>query len=220
MAPATQIRDYSTTEEITHAISHGIAAVLAVVGLVLLVLKAAQSGGALEITAVALYAGCMVFMYVASTLYHGLFMTKARDFLKMLDHSAIYFKIAGTYTPFALITLPSSTGIWIVAGAWGAALLGASLKVRAFIRKTAKKFSAVSLGLYLAMGWAAAFMIGDLSDLLPGEALAWIIAGGLSFTIGAVFYALKQMPYSHAIWHLFVMVGSACHFLAIYCFVV
>jgi len=220
MANTVQLRDYSLGEEIAHAVSHGLAAILALVGLVFLVMKASETGGALEITAVALYAGCMVFMYVASTLYHSLFMTKARDFLKMLDHAAIYFKIAGTYTPFALITLPTSTGLWVAAGAWGAALLGAALKARAFFRKTARKFSALSLGLYLAMGWAAVFMVNDLSALLPGEALAWIVAGGLAFTIGAVFYALKRFPYTHAIWHVFVMIGSACHFLAIYCFVV
>lgn len=221
MATATTpTQDYSLGEEIAHAVSHGVAAVAAIVGLVFLVLKAATEGGALEVTAVALYAGCMIFMYMASTLYHSLSATPARGFFKMLDHAAIYFKIAGTYTPFALITLPTTLGVWVLVGAWGAAILGAALKARAFFRKSAKKFSPLSLGLYLAMGWAAVLMMGELAARLPGEAIAWIVAGGLSFTIGAVFYALKKLRYAHAIWHLFVVGGSLCHFIAIYLYVI
>ncbi|WP_286830758.1 MULTISPECIES: PAQR family membrane homeostasis protein TrhA [Kordiimonas] len=220
MTSVAMSRDYSLGEEVTHAISHGVAAVAAIVGLVFLVMKAAAVGGALEITAVALYAGCMIFMFTASTLYHSLFQTKARDFFKMLDHSAIYFKIAGTYTPFALVTLPISLGAWVAAGAWSAALLGTVLKARAYVKKSAKNFSPVSLGLYLAMGWAAVLMMGELSDRLPGAAIWWIIAGGLAYTLGAIFYALKKVPYTHAVWHLFVVAGAACHFIAIYLYVI
>lgn len=213
-------QDYSLGEEVAHAVSHGLAAVASVVGLVFLLIKAAETGGALEITAAAMYAGCMIFMFTASTLYHSLFRTRARAFLKMLDHTAIYFKIAGTYTPFALVTLPLAFGGWVMAGVWSAALLGAILKVRAFARKTARKFNPVSLGLYLAMGWAAVLMMGELSARLPSEAIGWIIAGGIAYTVGAVFYALKKVRYTHAVWHALVVVGAACHFIAIYLYVI
>ncbi|NVJ97521.1 MAG: hemolysin III family protein [Alphaproteobacteria bacterium] len=220
MTTAAASQDYSIGEEIAHAVSHGLAALAAMVGLVFLVMKAAETGGAVEVTAAAMYAGCMVFMFTASTLYHSFFMTRARAFLKMLDHSAIYFKIAGTYTPFALVTLPTALGGWVMAGVWSAALLGTALKARAFFKKTAKKFSAVSLTLYLAMGWAAVLMMGELSDRLPEAAINWIIAGGLAYTVGAIFYALKKIRYTHAIWHGFVVAGAACHFVAIYQYVI
>lgn len=220
MTSQTIARDYSLGEEVAHAISHGVAALGAIVALIFLVIKAAEVGGATEITAVSLYAGCMVFMFTASTLYHSLFKTKARDFFKMLDHSAIYFKIAGTYTPFALVTLPATMGAWVAVGAWSAALLGTALKARAFVRKSAKKFSPLSLGLYLAMGWAAVLMMGELAARLPEVAITWIVAGGLSYTVGAIFYALKKIPYTHAIWHVFVVAGAACHFIAIYLYVI
>jgi len=217
---AATTRDYSLAEEVTHAVTHGVGALLAVAALVVLVMKAAHTGGAQEIVAVSLYAGFTIVMYLASTLYHSLFKTKARGFFKLLDHSAIYFKIAGTYTPFALITLPTTVGVWVMIGAWGAAVLGAALKARAFVRKAAKKFSPLSLGLYLAMGWAGVLMLGELRDRLPGAAIWWVVAGGLCYTVGAVFYALKRIPYTHAVWHVFVLAGSACHFIAIYEYVV
>ncbi|TNE61904.1 MAG: hypothetical protein EP335_14565 [Alphaproteobacteria bacterium] len=220
MAAAKMLRDYSLAEEITHAITHGIGAVLAVVAFVFLLMKAIDTGGAAEIVAVSLYATFMIVMYLASTLYHSLFRTKAAGVFKLIDHAAIYFKIAGTYTPFALVTLPTAVGVWVLVGAWGAAVLGAVLKARAFVRKTAKKFSPLSLGLYLAMGWAGVLMLGQLVDLLPMVAIWWIIAGGVCFTVGAVFYALKSVPYTHAVWHVFVMAGSACHFVAIYEYVI
>jgi len=217
---AAPIRDYSLGEEISHAISHGVAALLALIGLVFLLIKAADVGGAREVTAAAVYAGSMAVMFTASTLYHSLFMTKAKRFLKMVDHSSIYLKIAGTYTPFALLTLPATQGAWVLAGAWGAAGLGTFLKARAFFKKTAKKFSPLSLGLYLAMGWAAVLMIEDLVAALPGTAIWLIVIGGLCYTVGAAFYALKRIPYTHAVWHVFVVAGAACHFAAIYCYVI
>lgn len=211
-------QSYSLREEILHAATHGVAAALSVLGLVLLLLKA--DGGVADIVAVSLYGGAMIAMFLASTLYHSLFATRAQRFLKMLDHSAIYLKIAGAYSPFALISLPAATGVWVLAGAWGAAVLGVGFKWAAFVRNTGKSFNIISLLLYLAMGWAGVLIISPLSETLPGVAIDWLIAGGLAYTIGAVFYALKQVPYAHVIWHLFVVAGAACHFVAIYYYVI
>ncbi len=215
---ANILQQYSLREEILHAATHGVAALLSVVALVFLLMKV--DSGPVGIVAVSLYGGAMIAMFTSSTLYHSLFATKAAGFFKMLDHSAIYLKIAGSYAPFALITLPVSTGVWVMVGAWGAAVLGISLKLRAFLKKTGKRFSLTSLLLYLAMGWAGILMIAPLSDALPPVAIKWIIAGGLAYTIGAVFYAMKKWPYTHVIWHLFVVAGAACHFVAIYRYVI
>lgn len=215
---ANILQQYSLREEILHAVTHGVAALLSVAALVFLLLKV--DSGPVGIVAVSLYGGAMIAMFTTSTLYHSLFATKAAGFFKMLDHSAIYLKIAGSYAPFALITLPVSTGVWVMVGAWGAAVLGISLKLRAFLKKTGKRFSLTSLLLYLAMGWAGILMIAPLSDALPPVAIQWIIAGGLAYTIGAVFYAMKKWRYTHVIWHLFVVAGAACHFVAIYRYVI
>lgn len=215
---ASIAQQYSSREEVLHAVTHGIAALLSVAALVFLLLKV--DSGPVGVVAVSLYGGAMITMFAASTLYHSLFATKAAAFFKMLDHSAIYLKIAGSYAPFALISLPTSTGIWVMVGAWGAAVVGIALKLRAFLKKTGKRFSLISLLLYLAMGWAGVLMIVPLSEALPAEAINWIIAGGLAYTVGAGFYAMKQWPYTHVIWHLFVIAGAACHFVAIYRFVI
>lgn len=209
---------YSLLEEIFHATTHGIAAVLAVVGLVFLLLKV--DAGVTGIVAVSLYGGAMIAMFLASTLYHSLFATKAAGFFKMLDHSAIYLKIAGSYAPFAMISLPSAVGIWVMIGAWGAAAVGIAFKLGAFLRGGGKSFNIISLIMYLAMGWAGLLMIGPLSEALPETAVNWVLAGGLAYTVGAIFYAMKKVKFSHTIWHLFVIAGSACHFYAIYRFVI
>ncbi|WP_417465138.1 PAQR family membrane homeostasis protein TrhA [Kordiimonas sp.] len=214
-----QIRNYSPSEEVWHAVTHGIGAILAAVALVFLILKAADVGGVSVMVAAALYGGFMLVMYVCSTLYHSFFKSRLQPFFKFLDHSAIYFKIAGAYTPFALITLPTAVGVWVMIGAWGAAILGAALKFRAYLNKSGKKFSPVSLLLYLGMGWAGVLMIGELMDRLPSAAIWWLMAGGVCYTVGALFYALKRVPYTHAVWHVFVMAGSACHFITIYVYV-
>ncbi|WP_417460329.1 PAQR family membrane homeostasis protein TrhA [Kordiimonas sp.] len=216
---AKQIRSYSSSEEVWHAVTHGIGAILAAVALVFLILKAADMGGVSVMVAAALYGGFMLVMYVCSTLYHSFFKSRLQPFFKFLDHSAIYFKIAGAYTPFALITLPTTVGVWVMIGAWGAAVLGAGLKFRAYLNKSGKKFSPVSLLLYLGMGWAGVLMIGELMDRLPSAAIWWLMAGGICYTVGALFYALKRVPYTHAVWHVLVMAGSACHFITIYVYV-
>lgn len=213
----TASHPYSLREEILHAATHGVAAVAAVVCLILLLLKV--DSGVTGLVAVSLYGGAMIAMFASSTLYHSLFATRAAGFLKLMDHSAIYLKIAGSYAPFALISLPTTTGVWVMVGAWGAAAVGIGFKLRAFLSKTGKRFNIISLAMYLAMGWAGLLMIVPLSNALPTAAINWVIAGGLAYTIGAAFYAMKKWPYMHVVWHLFVVVGSACHFVAIYFYV-
>jgi len=218
-AAIKKIRPYSIREEILHAGTHGIGVLLALVALVFLVSKAMGQGG-IAVAAVSIYAGCMVLMYLCSTLYHSAFKSKYQPFLKMLDHSSIYFKIAGGYTPFALISLPTTIGLWVMAGAWAAALTGTIFKLVAYLRKSGKKFNWISLAIYLGMGWAGVLMISPLAAVLPSDAIFWLFAGGGCYTIGAIFYTIKSVAYFHAVWHLFVLAGSSCHFVAIYCYVV
>jgi len=214
---ALKARLYSVHEEWLHAGSHALGMVLAVVALIVLLMKAE---GTAPVVAVSIYAGCMILMYGCSTLYHSAYKSRLQPFFKMLDHASIYFKIAGSYTPFALITLPSGTGLWVLLGAWGAAFAGTGFKLAAYLRKSGKRLNYISLAVYLLMGWAGVLMIGPLSEALPASAIYWLFAGGGCFSIGAVFYAIKSVPYFHAVWHLFVLAGSACHFAAIYCYVV
>jgi len=218
-AQAKKIRPYSLAEELLHAGTHGIGAVMAVVALVFLLLKA-EGQGAAAITGVSIYAGCMILMYLCSTLYHSAFKSKLQPFLKMLDHASIYFKIAGSYTPFALISLPTSTGVWVMVGAWSAAFAGTAFKFVAYLKQSGKRFNWVSLAMYLGMGWAGVLMIMPLAEVLPPDAIFWLLTGGACYTVGAVFYAIKSVAYFHTVWHLFVLAGSASHFVAIYFYVV
>lgn len=188
VANARDTDAYTPGEEILHALTHGVGALLSVPAILFLLSKAIAVGASGGVVAVALYGGSMFLMFASSTLYHGAFRTSFRSLFKMFDHMAIYLMIAGAYTPFALVTLPPAVGRPL-------------------------------LTLYLAMGWAAVFVIGCLVDLLPPAGLAWLVAGGLCFTVGAAFYAMKSLRYSHAVWRLFVMAGVACHFVAIYGYV-
>ncbi len=218
-ATAAKVPAYSVLEEVLSASTHALGALLGIAALVMLLLKVGGHG-VIAVTAVSIYGGCMIFMYLSSAAYHSAFNSKYQHFLKMLDHSAIYFKIAGSYTPFALISLPATTGLWVVGGAWGAALTGTIFKLTAYVRRSGKSFNWVSLALYLLMGWAGVLMVGPLAQVLPADALIWLFAGGACYTVGAVFYAIKSVPYFHTVWHIFVLAGSACHFVAIYCYVV
>ena len=211
-------RGYSVREEVLHAVTHGVGAALAVVAAAFLFLKA-NGQGSVAVVAVSVYAASMMLMFSSSTLYHAAYNSRHQPFFKMLDHSSIYFKIAGSYTPFALISLPASTGLWVVVGAWGAALAGTMFKLVAYLRRSGGRYKGVSLALYLIMGWAGVLMISPLAATLAEAGVNWVIAGGLFYTVGAVFYAVKSVAYFHAVWHVFVMAGSACHFVAIYFYV-
>ncbi|WP_144395487.1 PAQR family membrane homeostasis protein TrhA [Pleionea sediminis] len=204
--------DYSKTEERLNVITHGIGFVVAIVGLVFLVLRA---DGAMAIASVSVYGATLVFMLLASTLYHAITHHEIRPQLKLLDHSAIYLLIAGTYTPFMLVALDDWVGIAGAIIIWALAFSGLIFK---WVAK--HKFPKVSLALYLLMGWLVVVLIYPLYKNVDGGGLWLLFAGGICFSVGAAFYAAKHLRFTHAIWHGFVLAGCTCHFLSIYLFVI
>ncbi|XID74428.1 hemolysin III family protein [Alkanindiges sp. WGS2144] len=205
---------YDSKEERINALTHALGALLALIAGILLLKKGLGSLTTAQSTGLIIYSLSMVILFLASTLYHGIQSAKARTFLKQLDHSAIYLLIAGTYTPFLTISLHGLKAQILLWTLWGLAALGIVFKLF-FIHQ----FPRVSLAAYLIMGWLALLVLPDIYHALPRAGLYWLIAGGLSYTLGTVFYAAKRYPYTHAIWHLFVLMGAACHCLAIYFYV-
>jgi len=202
-------------EEIANAVSHGIGLALAIVGLVGLLLAAARQGDTWAIVASAVYGTTLVLLYAASTLYHAIQHAGAKRVLRVLDHSSIYLLIAGTYTPFTLGPLRGPWG-WALFGiVWTAAVGGVVFKCLALGRAPV-----VSVLLYVAMGWCVVFAFGPLVRALAPGGLALLLAGGAAYTLGVVFFAWERLRYGHFVWHLFVLVGSACHYLAVLLFVV
>lgn len=204
-------RPYSTGEEIANSITHGVGALLGIAALVVLVVGAARMGDPWRVVSFAIYGASVIVLFSASTLYHAIPGATAKLWLRRCDHAAIFFLIAGTYTPLLLVTLRGPLG-WTMAGViWGVMVAGIAMKFL-FLHR----FQKLMLGAYLAMGWAAVAMIHALWRELPGMGLVWLFAGGVSYTLGVVFYVWESLRYSHAIWHLFVLGGSACHFFLFY----
>ena len=202
-------------EEILNAVTHGIGTVLAIAGLIAM-LYYGWNKGALHLTSIIVYGTSMILLYLASTLYHSFSFCSQRvqSVFKCLDHSAIYLLIAGNYTPFALIALYGTLG-WTVFGvAWGLAIAGVVFQIFFYNR-----FRVVGTVCYLVMGWLAVTIVKPLLNTLSEAAIWWLVAGGIMYSIGAVFYLVRRIPYNHVIWHLFVMLGSAAHFVAIYYYV-
>jgi hemolysin III len=212
-------RAYSVMEEVLHTVTHGIGAVLCVIGLIFLVMKATLVGGSKEVIAVSIFAASGILLYVCSTLYHGAHKSSFQPFLKALDHSAIYVKIAGSYTPFALLTLSPRSGIIIMVVVWALATIGVTMKFVAHYLSGIAKYKWVSLAGYLGMGWVAIFVVWELWQNLPVAGFMWLLAGGLCFTVGAAFYAFKSVAYTHTAFHIFVIAGSVCHFVSVYGYV-
>ncbi|QBG47920.1 hemolysin III family protein [Verrucomicrobia bacterium S94] len=202
--------DYSAGEELVNAITHGIGAVIGVAALVLLVVFSALRKGPWEIVSCAIYGATFIILFLGSTLYHSSRQPKVRKVMKIIDHSAIYLLIAGTYTPFTLAPLRGALGWSIFGIIWSCALIGIVLK--AFFTG---RYKWVSLGSYLFMGWLCVIAVKPLFESLSTTGFVFFVVGGLCYTIGAVFYAMKSVKWSHAIWHLFVLAGSLCHFFSI-----
>lgn len=198
-----------TLEEIINAVTHGLGAVLAVIALVVM-LYAYNNGGTWHIMSCAIYGGSMVLLYLASTLYHSFTNEKLKAVFKFIDHASIYVLIAGNYTPFALIPLHGEFGWTIFGIIWSVAAVGIVFQIFCV-----KKFKILATLCYIAMGWFAVVMIKPLLLTVPIETIYWLIGGGVFYTVGAVFYLMPRIPYHHAIWHLFVLAGSAAHFVAI-----
>ena len=209
---------YSLGEELAHALTHGLGVVLAIAGLAILVARAALYGDVWHLVAVSIFGATLVLMYTASTLYHSIpaaALPRAKRVLRVIDHSLIYFLIAGTYTPFTLVTLRGPWGWSLFAVTWGLAIAGVIFKIYA-----TGKFEKVSLAIYLAMGWCALAAIKPiLANLDPGG-IALIVAGGITYSGGVAFYVWHRLRYHHAIWHLFVLGGSVLHFFAVLFYVV
>jgi hemolysin III len=201
--------NYQIKEEIANAVTHGIGAALSVAGLSVLVTLAALNGDAWRVVSFSIYGATLAALFLASTLYHSFQKEKTKRFFRMLDHSAIFFLIAGTYTPFTLVTLRGAWGWTIFGIIWSLAIVGVVIQIF-FI----DRLKWVSLTLYLGMGWMMVFAIKPLIEAMPSGGMFWIAIGGLSYTSGVVFYVWKKLPFNHAIWHLFVLGGAICHFLA------
>jgi len=193
-----------------NAITHLIGVVLALIGTAVAITLAAQSGGAMKIAAVSIYGGMLVVLYLSSTLYHSL-QGRAKKVFHVFDHCSIYLLIAGTYTPFTLTVLRGRWGWWLFGIVWTLALLGVAKDV--FFHG---RYRAISMVLYLLMGWMVVAAFGPLQRALPSPGLVLLAAGGLAYTVGVVFFALsKRIAYSHGVWHLFVIAGSVCHYFAV-----
>jgi hemolysin III len=200
----------SLREEVANAVTHGTGLVLSVGAAPVLVALGVIYGTALHVVAYAIYGATLVLLYAASTLYHAFQRPRVKQALRVLDHAAIYLLIAGTYTPVTLVSLEARWGLTLFGVVWALALAGCVFKV--FFTG---QFERTSTALYLAMGWVVVLAVGPVLEALPGAAFAWLLAGGLCYSGGVVFYAWERLPYNHAVWHLFVLAGSVCHFVAI-----
>jgi len=209
-APIWRERTQSLGEEIANSVSHGVALLAAVVAAPVVVLAAVRRGDAAGILGASVFVMTMVLLYLASTLYHALPRNRAKRVFQILDHGAIYLLIAGTYTPFTLGVLRGTWGwtlLWLV---WGLAIAGVVLKAAGGVR-----YPVVSTCVYLAMGWLVLIAIKPLWLGVPPWGLFWLLAGGIAYTTGVVFFAARHVRYSHLVWHLFVMAGTTCHFIAV-----
>lgn len=205
---------YETKEEKLNVITHGIGFLLSIAALVLLVVYASKEGTVWHITSFAIFGASLIVLYAASTLYHYTQNPDLRFKLNILDHSAIYILIAGTYTPFTLVVLKGWVGWTIFGLSWGLAIIGIVFKVFYF-----GKFDKISTIAYVLMGWVIIFAIKPLIDSFPVNGLLWLLAGGVAYTVGALLYSIKKIPYNHAIFHICVLIGSFCHFMAIFFYV-
>ena len=208
--PVAALGSYSVAEEIANAVTHGIAALLSVVGLIAMLYVTVGSSDAVTITAAAVFGGSMIFLYTASTLYHAIPNLKAKRILQMLDHSAIYVMIAGSYTPFCLVTLEGMTGTILCIAVWTIAIAGVILQP--ILLKRAEWLNCL---LYLLLGWCVVLVMKPLIAALPMAGLWLLASGGVVYSLGVIFYLWDRIPYNHAIWHLFVLGGTALQFFSV-----
>ena len=205
---------YSPIEEKINVNSHAIGFILSIVALVLLVAHASMHGDVWHIVSFSIFGTSLILLYAASTFYHSAKKPELRKRLKIIDHASIYVLVAGTYTPFTLVTLKGKIG-WLIFGiSWGLALTGIILKLC-----FTGKYNLISTSMYVFMGWVIVFAIKPLINNLPPEGFLWLLAGGISYTLGAILYSIKKIKFNHAIFHMFVLTGSFCHFISVYFYV-
>jgi hemolysin III len=206
---------YSVAEEIANSVSHGLGLIFGIVGLVLLLNQGdAASADSMSMVSLSIYGSSIILLYLASTLYHAIPYERAKRALKTFDHCAIFLLIAGTYTPFLLISLRTPLAITLMSVIWGLAIIGIALKIIFVYR-----FKRLSLITYLAMGWLSVIVVYQLAISISTGGLFLLGLGGVIYSLGVIFYVNKRIPYNHAIWHLFVLGGTVCHFFAIYYYV-
>jgi len=209
-AQASHERTQSLGEEIANSVSHGVGLLAAIGAAVVLVRSALRQDGLARIAGVSVFALAMVLLYLTSTLYHALPRNRAKRVFQVLDHTAIFLMIAGTYTPFTLGVLRGAWGWTLFGLVWGLALAGVVLTTAG-----GERYPKLRVGLYLAMGWLILVAIKPMWLRVPSWGLFWLFAGGVAYTVGVVFYAAKRIRYGHFIWHMFVIAGTACHFIAV-----
>jgi len=214
MSDKLKVKYYSPMEEKINIFSHAIGLVLSVLGLFLLVIHASLDGTTVHIVSFSIYGISLIVLYSASTLYHKAKKPELRSRLRVFDHASIYVLIAGSYTPFALITLTGDLG-WLIFGlSWGLAIIGVVLKL--FFTG---RYTLVSTLMYVFMGWMIIFFINPLIDALASDGVTWLVAGGIFYTVGAALYSIKKIKFNHAIFHIFVLLGSFSHFVSVYFYV-
>lgn len=205
------VQDYPVVEEWLNWATHGLAALFSIAGMVVLISLASVDANPWKIVSFSIYGASMTLLFLASTLYHSAKRPHIRRFFKMLDHCAIFLLIAGTYTPFLLVNMREGSG-WLLFGlVWGLAVAGITLKL-----VFGHRFKVLQMVIYLLMGWMIVFASTELADSVNETGLWLVVAGGITYTLGVVFYLIERIPFNHAIWHLFVIGGGACHFFAVY----
>ncbi len=213
--------EYTLGEEIVNSITHGIGALLSIAALVLMIVFAAINGTAWHVVSVSIYGSTLFILYLMSTLYHAITNKKAKKVFKIIDHSSVYLLIAGTYTPYSLVVLrQDSYKGWVVFGViWAMAILGITLY--AVFKNRIKILNVIS---YVVMGWVIVFAFPDLLRIMTENnaigGIYWLFAGGIFYTVGVIFYAIKKVRYFHSIWHIFVLLGSICHFFSVLFYVI
>ncbi|MGN8157352.1 PAQR family membrane homeostasis protein TrhA [Salinisphaera sp. RV14] len=213
--PRVNSSGYTLGEEIANAVTSGIGTALSIAGMVILVVYAALYGTVWHIVAVSIFGTSLIFSHLASTLYHSIAPPRAKGVLRVIDHLAIYFLIAGTYTPFTLVNLRGVWGWSLLGLVWALGLAGVVIKTTSL-----RHVRYLSTSFYVAMGWTVVLVIRPLLENVAPGGIWLLLAGGVAYTVGVVFYAWDRMPYNHAIWHVFVIAGSACHFFAVLFYVI
>jgi hemolysin III len=202
--------EYSVLEELVHAITHGVGVLLSIVGLTWMLYLSIAAADPWRIVASSIYGATLIALFLASTVYHSMYASRHREIFKLLDHCAIYLLIAGTYTPFLLVAMRTDTGWWLFGTIWALATAGIVKKL--WFRH---RFPKIALASYLAMGWLVVIAAPQMAAAIGPNGMAWLIAGGISYSVGAIFYALNRIPFNHAVWHVFVLGGGICHFLGV-----
>jgi len=211
----SSVREYTFGEELANSITHGIGVALSIAGLVVLVVLATVRGTAWHVVSCAIFGSTLIILYSASTLYHSFPQPNVKRIMRIVDHSAIYLLIAGTYTPFTLVSLRGPWGWTLFGLIWGLALCGLIFKI--FFTGRFPKLSTV---IYVLMGWLAIIAFKPMLELVPLGGIILLLAGGVAYTAGVVFYVMHRMVFHHAVWHIFVMAGSALHFFSVLLYVI